>query len=53
MAESDQSSADFGYSVGTAGDVNADGFGEVIVGAYGYDHGEPDEGAAFVYRGRA
>ncbi len=50
-AESDQVSAWFGVSVGTAGDVNGDGYADVIVGARNYDHGETDEGAAFVYLG--
>jgi hypothetical protein len=50
-AESDQSHAFFGYSVGTAGDVNGDGYSDVIVGAYGYDNGQTDEGRVFVYYG--
>jgi hypothetical protein len=50
-AESDQASANFGVSVGTAGDVNGDGYADAIVGAYFYDHGETNEGAAFLYLG--
>ncbi len=50
-AESDQASASFGYSVGTAGDVNGDGYSDVIVGAYQYDNGQTDEGRAYVYLG--
>ena len=52
-AESDQAGAVFGYSVGTAGDVNGDSYSDVIVGAYAYDNGESDEGRAFVYQGSA
>jgi hypothetical protein len=52
-AEGDQESAHFGYSVSTAGDVNADGYSDVIVGAYLYDNGNLDEGRAFVYHGSA
>ena len=52
-AESDQADANFGISVGTAGDVNGDGYADVIVGAHYYDNGEADEGRAFVYRGSA
>ena len=52
-AESDQSGARFGISVGTAGDVNGDGYSEVIVGANAYDSGETDEGRAFMYYGSA
>jgi hypothetical protein len=52
-AESDQAEAGFGYSVATAGDVNGDGFADVIIGAHLYDNGEIDEGRAFVYPGSA
>jgi len=52
-AESDQASASFGFSVGTAGDVNGDGYSDVIVGAWYFDNGETDEGRAFVYHGSA
>jgi hypothetical protein len=51
--ESDQASAYLGYAVGTAGDVNGDGYSDIIVGAYYYDNGEADEGVAFVYHGGA
>ena len=50
-AESNQASAYFGYSVSTAGDVNGDGYSDVIVGAYKFDGGETDEGRAYVYHG--
>ena len=53
VAESNQVFAFFGVSVGTAGDVNGDGFDDVIVGAHLYDKGEVDEGAAFLYLGSA
>jgi len=52
-AEGNQNYANFGYSVSSAGDVNGDGFDDVIVGAYGYDNGQTDEGRAFVYYGSA
>jgi len=44
---------EFGFSARTAGDVNGDGFGDVIIGAPGFDNGESNEGAAFVYHGSA
>ncbi len=49
--EPDQEYAYFGQSVSDAGDVNGDGFGDVIVGAYLYDNGQENEGAAFVFHG--
>ncbi|MBP7149085.1 MAG: FG-GAP repeat protein [Acidobacteria bacterium] len=50
-AESDQANASFGVRVGSAGDVNGDGFSDVIVGATGYDGPESNEGRVYVYRG--
>jgi hypothetical protein len=41
----------FGQSVATAGDVNADGYADVIVGAYGSDAGGADAGRAYVFFG--
>jgi hypothetical protein len=52
-AESNQIGAEFGNAVGTAGDVNGDGYSDVIVGAFTYDNGQADEGRAFVYHGSA
>jgi hypothetical protein len=53
MVESNQANAQMGWSVASAGDVNGDGYSDIIVGAYKYDNGEDNEGAAFVYRGSA
>jgi len=52
-AESNQVNAFFGFSVATAGDVNRDGYSDVIVGAWAFDNGQTDEGRAFVYHGSA
>jgi hypothetical protein len=50
-AAADQASAAFGYSVAGAGDVDGDGFGDVVVGAFQYDNGQTNEGRIFVYGG--
>lgn len=51
--DSDQDDAQFGYAVGNAGDVNGDGYGDVIVGSPFYDSSETDEGGAWLYKGSA
>jgi len=38
----------FGFSVGTAGDVNGDGCADLVAGAWGYDE---NRGKAYVYHG--
>src|SRR5436190_491437 len=51
VGQSDLEAAAFGYSVSGAGDVNGDGYDDVIVGAYGYANGQDYEGRAFAYYG--
>lgn len=51
QVESNQSNAKFGTSVAKAGDVNGDGFNDVIVGAPYYNYGYSNEGAAFLFLG--
>jgi len=46
-----QAGGGFGHSVANAGDVNGDGFADLIVGAYSQDNPKPDEGAAYLFLG--
>ncbi len=43
----------FGMSLGTAGDVNGDGYSDVIVGAPEFDTGHDHAGRAYVFAGSA
>jgi hypothetical protein len=47
----DQDGAYLGISVAGAGDVNRDGYSDVIIGASGYDNGETNEGRVYVFYG--
>jgi hypothetical protein len=49
--DSDHDGARFGNAVASAGDVNGDGFADIIAGAKGYDSGHADEGLAFIFYG--
>jgi hypothetical protein len=51
VGESNQVDAQYGYSVASAGDVNGDGFSDVLVGAWAYSNGENEEGRAYLYHG--
>ena len=42
-----------GFSVSGAGDVNKDGFADMIVGVLGFDSVGTDIGRAFVYSGKS
>ena len=53
MDWSNQAGSSFGISVATAGDVNGDGFSDVLVGACLFDNGQNDEGKVFAYYGSA
>jgi hypothetical protein len=46
-----QPHAGFGMGISGIGDVNHDGYGDVVIGANNYTHSNPYEGAVFVYYG--
>src|SRR5262249_38478276 len=48
-----QAYAYFGDAIASAGDVNGDGFADVVVGAFMYDNDAVDEGRIYLYLGRA
>jgi subtilisin family serine protease len=49
--ESDQANAELGRAVGGAGDVNGDGYDDIVVGAPFYDAGQSNEGRVLVFLG--
>lgn len=55
ILESNQVNANFGYAVSTAGDVNGDGYSDLLVGAQTWESevAHDREGGVFVYHGSA
>lgn len=53
ISESDLVGAAYGASVTSAGDVNGDGYADIIVGAPDYKNSQDREGRAYVYHGSA
>ena len=51
--QGNQAAAFFGSAATGAGDVNGDGFSDVIVGAYQYDSPQNNEGQIFLYYGNS
>lgn len=53
ILEGNSTSTLFGHAAGTAGDVNGDGFNDIVVGAYIYSNGQTQEGRAYLYLGNS
>lgn len=53
MAEGDVENGEFGFAVATAGDVNGDGYSDVLIGARRMGDNKPGEGFIFIYLGSA
>jgi hypothetical protein len=50
-AEPNRANSGFGLSLARAGDVDADGYDDLLVGAPFYDDGQKDEGSAWLFAG--
>lgn len=51
MTESDQPAAEYGTAVATAGDINGDGYADIIIGSPKYDSDAEKGGTAFMFYG--
>lgn len=52
-ADGNQNNARFGRWVNSAGDVNNDGYDDILVGAWLYSNGQSEEGRAYAFYGSA
>ncbi|MCD4748684.1 MAG: integrin alpha, partial [Thermoanaerobaculales bacterium] len=52
-ADGTQGSAAFGATVATAGDIDGDGYADILIGASDFDNGQSNEGRVYLYRGSA
>lgn len=50
---SNQQNSYFGYSLAGGGDINGDGYDDILIGASSYTNGQSSEGAVFVFNGSA
>lgn len=53
FVEGNDADSEFGFWIDGGGDVNGDGYDDVVVGAPSYEHAFIGEGAVFVYYGSA
>ncbi|MEW5870494.1 MAG: FG-GAP-like repeat-containing protein [Chloroflexota bacterium] len=53
FARGNSPNAQLGYAVDSAGDVNGDGYDDIIAGAPYFNNGTQEEGMAFVWQGSA
>ena len=51
ILESNQANAKFGYTVASAGDINNDGYSDIVIGSPLYSNGQLYEGRSYVYYG--
>lgn len=49
--QSDQVGANFGHAVSSPGDIDGDGFDDLLIGAPNFDNGHSNEGRVYVYYG--
>jgi len=51
LAHGEQPGSHFGYSVHGIGDVNGDGYDDIVIGSYGFKTAQPNAGRVYVFLG--